>query len=151
MDGLDPESVPLSAGLAYWQFCMLNMITFTQNNQRKHFMAYDQLLADPQHECARICRFLDEQCGISLKDADQRIASMTSQIATDQRHFQHPQPLAAVETTTREQRALYNLLRVKTMYPDEAFNEDDFTLYSGWKEYLQTMEMLASYSRELES
>jgi hypothetical protein len=151
MDGLDPESVPLSAGFTYWQFCMLNVITYTQNNQRKYFMAYDQLLADPQHECARLYRFLDEQCGTSRQDTDQRIASMTSQIATDQRHFQHPQPLAEIETATREQRALYNFLRVKTMNPDEAFNKDDFSLYPGWQEYLQTIEMLASFSREPES
>jgi hypothetical protein len=76
---------------------------------------------------------------------------MTLQIATDQHHFQHPRPLAEVETTTQEQRALYNFLRVKTMYPDETFNKDDFALYPGWLEYLQTMSMMASFGDEQES
>ena len=150
MDGLEPENVPLSAGFAYWQFCMLNVIDFTMNSQRKLFMAYDQLIREPRQVCTSLCYFLDEQCGVSPLDADQRIKSMTSQIATDQHHFQHPRPLAEIETTTKEQRALYNFLQVKTMYPNESFNKDDFALYPGWQEYLQTMEMLASFNREPE-
>jgi len=150
MDGLEPENVPLSAGFAYWQFCMLNLITFTEDSHRKIFIAYDQLLQDPGRECTRLCQFLDEQCAVTPQDSEQRIASMTSQIATDQRHFQHPRTLAEVETVTREQRALYNFLRVKTIYPDETFNKDDFALYPGWQEYLQTMDVLASFSRETE-
>lgn len=150
MDGLAPEDAPLSAGFAYWQFCMLNVLTSTQKSQRKHFIAYDQLLKDPQRECTRLCHFLDEQCGVSQQNTDRRIFSMTSQIATDQHHFQHPKSLAEVETATREQRALYNFLRVKTTYPDETFNMEDFVLYPGWQEYLQVMEMLASFSREPE-
>jgi hypothetical protein len=144
MDGMAPEDVPLSAGFVYWQFCMLNVLTFTQNSQRKHFLAYDQLIQDPQRECTRLCHFLDGQCGTPAKGAGQRIAAMTSQIATDKHHFQHPRPLAEVETSTKEQRALYNFLRVKTQYPNETFIADDFTLYPGWMEYLQTMNMLVS-------
>jgi hypothetical protein len=148
MDGLDPDAVPLSAGFAYWQFCMLNLMIFTENSQRKIFIAFDQLLQNPQRECTRLCHFLDAQCEIHLAYAEQRIQSMTSQIATDQYHFQHPSPLAKVETTTKEQRALYNFLRVKTIYPDETFNKDDFALYPGWLEYLQTMSMMASFGDE---
>jgi hypothetical protein len=151
MDRLDPEAIPLSAGFAYWQFCMLNLLTFTENSQRKLFIAYDQLLKYPRQECARLCRFLDEQCGVSSQEADQRINLMTSQIATDQHHFHHPSPLAEVETATQEQRALYNFLRVKTMYPDETFIKDDFALYPGWHEYLQTLSMLASVGNMEES
>ena len=146
MDGLEPENVPLSAGFAYWQFCMLNLIAITQNSQRKHFIAYDQLLQDPRRECTRLCHFLDEKCNMPSQDAEQRIDAMTSQIASDQHHFQHPSSLAEIETATREQRALYNFLRVKTMYPDESFNMQDFSLYPGWQEYLQTMDMLVSFS-----
>jgi hypothetical protein len=147
MDGLDPDAIPLSAGFAYWQFCMLNLITFTENSQRKIFISYDQLLHNPQGECTRLCHFLDEQCSVPSSDAEQRIDSMTSQIATDQHHFHHPKALAELEATTKEQRALYNFLRVKTLYPDEPFNKDDFSLYPGWLEYLQTMDMLASFIR----
>ena len=43
---------------------------------------------------------------------------------------------------TREQRALYDFLRVKIQYPNEAYNIDDFALYAGWREYLESMDML---------
>jgi hypothetical protein len=144
MDGIDPGTVPLSAGFAYWQFCMLNLIEFTLENQRKLFIAYDQLLQHPERECARLCQFLDKQCELSPKDAAQRIQRMTSQISDKQHHFQHPEALAKVKVTTREQRALYNFLRVKTIYPDEPFIKDDFALYPGWMEYIQAMDMLFS-------
>jgi len=144
MEGLEPDQVPLSAGFAYWQFCMLNVLTFTQNSCRKLFIAYDQLIQNPQQECARLCHFLDTQCEISSEDAAQRINSLSAQISTEKHHFQHPQGLAEVGTTTREQRALFNFLRVKTMYPDEVFNNDDFAIYPGWMEYLQVIDMLVS-------
>jgi len=144
MEGLEPDQVPLSAGLAYWQFCMLNVLTFTQDSRRKLFIAYDQLIQNPQQECARLCHFLDTQCEISSEDAVQRINSLSAQISVKKHHFQHPQALAEVGTTTREQRALFNFLRVKTMYPDEVFDNDDFAIYPGWREYLQVIDMLVS-------
>jgi hypothetical protein len=143
MDGLEPEQVPLSAGLAYWQFCMLTMLQFTQNSRRKIFIAYDQLIENPGQECTRLCQFLDEQCKI-VESSNERVQKMTAQITSSGRHFQHPQSLAEITTSTKEQRALFNFLRVKTMYPDEAFNPGDYALYPGWLEYLQTMDMFLS-------
>lgn len=144
MEGLEPEQVPLSAGFAYWQFCMLNMIQFTENSRKKIFIAYDQLIQNPERECTRLCQFLDEQHGMSNASTE-RIPKMTSQVTASERHFQLPQSLAEVETATREQRALFNFLRVKTMYPNEPFNPDDFALYPGWLEYLQVMDTLVSF------
>jgi hypothetical protein len=144
MEGLAPEEVLLSAGFAYWQFCMLNVISFTDNSRRKLFIGYDQLIQQPRVECARLCQFLDEQCSVSFETANQRIGAMESQIAVSQRHYQSPKSLAEMEISTREQRALYDFLRVKTLYPDEPFNKEDYALYPGWREYLQAMDMLVS-------
>jgi len=144
MDGVDPGTVPLSAGFAYWQFSMLNVVAFTEDNQRKMFIAYDRLLQNPQRECTRLCHFLDKQCGVSPEDAIQRIERMAAQISAKQYHFQYPNALARVKVTTKEQRSLYNYLRVKTMYPDEPFIEGDFALYPGWMEYIQAIDMLFS-------
>jgi len=151
MDGIDPGTVPLSAGFVYWQFSMLNVVAFTEDNQRKLFVAYDQLLQNPQRECTRLCQFLNEQCEVSSNDANERIGRMTAQISAKQYHFQHPESLAKVKVTTPEQRALYNFLRVKTMYPDEPFIKDDFALYPGWMEYIQAMDMLFSSTNIQES
>lgn len=143
MEGLDPEQVPLSAGLAYWQFSMLNILNFTQNNARKIFIAYDQLVQNPERECTRLCHFLDAQCGITENPAE-RIEKMAGLITTSKHHFQFSQSLSETGVSTAEQRALYNFLRVKITYPDEVFNPDDFALYPGWLEYLQMMDMLVS-------
>lgn len=145
MEGFEPDEVPLSAGFAYWQFCMLNVLTFTESSRRKLFIAYDQLIRNPQQECARLCNFLDTQCEVLSENANQRIKEMSTQITAQQYHFQHPRALSEVETTTREQRALFNFLRVKTTYPDEVFNKDDFAIYPGWMEYLQTIDMLVAF------
>ena len=144
---METESIPFSAGLIYWQYCMLNMLNFTQDNPRKMFIAYDQLLDNPTQECTRLGSFLDEHCGLSEQDAQKRIDTMLPQISTRERHYHAQRSLADMEQVTREQRMLYNFLRVKTLYPQETFNKDDFALYPGWKEYLQTMEMLMSMSQ----
>ena len=146
MEGLEPEQVPLSAGFAYWQFCMLNVLRFTEESGRKLFIAYDQLIKDPQRECARLSQFLDAQYDNNGNKA--HLENMISQITASERHFHHPQALAQISTATREQRALFNFLRVKTMYPNEPFNSADFALYPGWLEYLPAMDMLLSSNQE---
>jgi hypothetical protein len=151
MEGLEPDQVPLSAGFVYWQFCMLNILIFTEKSHRKLFVAYDQLLKDPQKECTRLCDFLDLHCEVSSENKIQRVAMMSEQITAKQHHFQYPRALAEVKVTTREQRALFNFLRLKTMYPDEVFNHDDFAIYPGWMEYLQTIDALVSLTSTQES
>jgi hypothetical protein len=123
---------------------MLNVLTFTEKSHRKFFIAYDQLIEKPQPECRRLCEFLDRECEIPSKDMNLRIDNMSAQITAKQHHFQHPKALSEIKVTTREQRALFNFLRLKTIYPNETFCSDDFTIYPGWMEYLQTTDMLLS-------
>lgn len=151
MEGMEADQVPLSAGFAYWQFCMLNVLNFTQSNPRKIFIAYDQLIQHPQAECERLCAFLDEQCGMNANDSAKRVQAMTSQISASQRHYQSPASLADLETASAQQRALYNFLRVKTLYPNETFNADDFALHPSWMEYLQAMDMLVASMQAMQA
>lgn len=151
MEGISPEDVPLSAGFIYWHFCMLNVLVFTEASHRKLFMAYDQLIRDPQQECSRLSSFLSKQCGLSPESDNGRIHVMASQVTGSQHHYHAPKSLAEVNTTTREQRALYNFLRVKIDYPSESFDQNDFALYPGWKEYLETMDRLLSFTSPAES
>ena len=142
----DQDNVPFSAGLAYWQYCMLNILSSTQESRRKMFIAYEQLINDPLQECTRLCNFLDEHCEKSAEQSQQRIEVMLPQVAGNQRHHHYAKALAEMEQATREQRALYNFLRVKIMYPDETFQKDDFALYPGWREYLQAMDLILALS-----
>lgn len=151
MEGVPADNLPFSAGFAYWQYSLLNVLLFTQTSRRKIFMAYDQLIGNPLPECTRLCLFLDQQCERQTTSASQRIEAMVAQIDPRQHHHRNLKSLSEIEQTTREQRALYNFLRVKTMYPDEVFNKDDFALYPGWREYLQVMDMLLALSESPES
>ena len=76
---------------------------------------------------------------------------MCSVIAENERHYAYKKSLADMEQATREQRALYDFLRVKTLYPDEAFKKEDFELYAGWREYLQSLDMLLMLSGKLDT
>jgi hypothetical protein len=146
-EDLDPNDLPFSAGLIYWQYCMLNILSFTQENHKKIFVAYDQLLDDPVYECTRLGHFLDQHSGKSIEGSQQRVEAMVPHVARNQRHHHYGKALAEMEQSTREQRALYNFLRVKIRYPEEAFRKEDFALYPGWKEYLQAMDMVLTLSQ----
>ena len=144
---MDPNDVPFSAGFIYWQYCMLKILAFTQQSQQKMFIAYDQLVNDPMRECTRLCQFLDQHSGKSTEGSQKRIEAMLPQVVGNQRHYHYGKALADMEQATREQRALYDFLRVKIMYPDESFQESDFALYPGWREYLQAMDMVLTLSQ----
>jgi hypothetical protein len=148
-EGMVEENLPYSAGLAYWQYCLLTILAYTQPTSAKIFMAYDQLMAQPLLECTRLCHFLNQHCGNSPADFQAKLDAMLPQVSTSRRHYHHQKSLAEMEQTTREQRALYNFLRVKTLYPDEAFNPDDFALYPGWREYLQSIDLLLLLREEV--
>lgn len=145
------EDPPFSAGLLYWQYCMLNVLTYTQNSKNKIFLAYDQIIKYTQKECARLSQFLDIQCNLPPESSERRENAMWSVVAGNQRHYDFKKSLAEIEQATAEQRALYNFLRVKTLYPDEPFKRDDFELYPGWKEFLQSLDMLLTLSNKLDT
>ena len=142
---IDKENLPYSAGFLYWQYCMLQIISFTQHSRRKIFIGYDQLLDNPLQECTRLSNFLDNNCEKSSHDSQTRIDAMLPRVARNQQHQHYKRSLADMPQATREQRALYNLLRVKILYPDETFNVDDFSLYPGWREYLESVDMLMTF------
>ncbi len=150
-EGIEPEDVPFSAGFAYWQYCMLNILNFTQKSRHKIFVAYDQLTGNPRQECTHLARILDEHCQRSPEEAQKRIETMLPQVSEAQRHYHYDKSLAQMPQATREQRALYDFLRVKTIHPDEAFDKDDFALYPGWREYLQAADALLALSKAQEA
>lgn len=139
---IDKDNLPYSAGFTYWQYCMLQVLSFTQNSRRKIFIAYDQLINHPLQECTRLASFLEENCEKADEDSDKRIAAMLPRVAKNQQHQHYEISLVDMPQATREQRALFDFLRVKIQYPDESFNIDDFALYAGWREYLESVDML---------
>jgi hypothetical protein len=151
MEGVAADDLPVSAGLTYWQYNLLNLISFTQGSKRKLFLSFDQLTQNPLAECVRLCHFLDEQCGKPAADAQQLTQTLASEVLSQERHFHEQRSLSEIGQATREQRALYDFLRVKITHSDEAFDQNDFSLYPGWREYLQAMDALLALSQARES
>jgi len=81
------ENPPFSAGLLYWQYCMLNVIDYTQKSSKKIFLAYDQLINNPYKECSRLCEFLDVTCNMPQEDSEHRKNMMRSGVSENQRHY----------------------------------------------------------------
>ena len=148
MEGLEPEKAPLFAGFIYWQYCMLNILKYTQNSSRKIFISYDQLLQNPETECERLVDFLDLHCDSAMVHDAPQVEKLIAQVEAGQRDFIAANDLAAMEVTTPEQRALYNFLRIKTLYPHETYRPEDFALHPGWMEHLQMMDMIVSGLQE---
>lgn len=144
MEGIEPDDVPLSVGLAYWQYCMVNILKYTRENPRTIFISYDRLISHPIQECERLSNFLDDHCQSGTKDNGARVDRMASHIQEGRHHFQSPASFADIKVASREQRALYNFLRVKTLYPQETFHEDDFALHPGWLESIKLADALTT-------
>lgn len=139
-EGLREEDFPFSAGFLYWQFCMLNILSYTQQSQFKFFISYEDLVSEPLYQCGRLVSYLNKLSNLRVDDASDKITGMVQHVEANQRHHRHGRSLAEMSQATREQRALYDFLRVKTLYADESFQETDFALYPGWKEYLQVID-----------
>src|SRR5574338_1413950 len=114
---------------------MLNVLEYTQPSRRKIFISFDALIRNPLEQCARLCSFLDEQTGQVQGDSEAKIRKLANLVLAGERHFEEARSLAEVEQSTREQRALYDFLRVKTLHPGETYNTADMALYPGWREY----------------
>lgn len=144
MEGLDPDAVPLSAGLAYWQFCMLNVLQYTQAAPKKFFIGYDQLIQNPDQQTKKLADFLNQLLD-PLKEPDETVIKKMAQIVSRKQHHQiASKPLLEFDVVERKQNALYNFLRLKTIYPDEPFLLDDFSLHPAWHEYLKMMDTLVN-------
>ncbi len=139
-EGLSEENFPFSAAFLYWQYCMLNILSYTQQSQFKFFISYEDLVSEPLYQCGRLAAFLGNFSDIPAEDANDKLTAMLQHVEANQRHHRHGRSLAEMNQATREQRALYNFLRVKTLYADEPYQEGDFALYPGWKEYLQVID-----------
>ncbi len=139
-EGISEENFPFSAAFLYWQFCMLSILTYTRESKFKFFISYEDLINEPLYQCGRLAAYLGMLSDIPAEDAKDRLTVMTQHVEARQRHHKHGRSLAEMSQATREQRALYDFLRVKTLYAEEPFQESDFALYPGWKEYLQVID-----------
>lgn len=140
------NKLPISASLLLWQRYMLDLLVHSEFNDRKIFIQYESLIEKPEKECERLCKFLNEQCGIQA-DAQKKISSMLKAIDPQLRH--HCSNELFKNLATEEQIRLYTFLKIKTDNPLLPFNPADYPLYPGWREYLLTILALIDARQKL--
>jgi hypothetical protein len=140
-------SFPLSAVLLYWQCYMLSALRNTESSRRKIFVEYEKLIQAPLKESRRLCRFLDAQFNTQPRD-EQTTAAMASVVDPNLRRNRGSRPFASLPLATPEQKKLYRFLRGKVASPFEPFRPADFALYPGWKDYLQSLDILFQLSND---
>ena len=135
------NAYPVSASLLIWQRYMLGILKETEALTCKIFVEYERLVADPRAQCERLNQFLCRQTGIDNDDPDIS-ETMSGAINPELRHNRSASDFGEVKQATDEQKELYLFLKRKAENPVEAFDQTTFREYSGWREYLQTIDVM---------
>ena len=135
------NAYPISASLLIWQRYMLSILRGTETTTNKVFVEYEKLIREPLEQCNRLSGFLRSQSGagaIERRTSD----AMTSAINPELSHNRSLTCFDEVGQATLDQKALYDFLRRKTENPVEEFDGPRYVEYSGWREYLQTIDVM---------
>ena len=125
----------IALNLLRWQHFMLSILRGVEGSRRLLFVPYEELIKDPRGQSERICRFLDQETGTAHDEC--RVKRMLTAVDPDLWRNKSETDFSQIETATREQKALYDLLRRKVDDPYAPFDPGDYALYPGWREYLQ--------------
>jgi hypothetical protein len=132
---------PISASLLLWQLYMLAILKNTEDSAKKIFVRYDNLIQYPIEYCQHLSSSLAQFCEIP-GNRDKIAEEMARVIDLALWHNQHNLQFNDLFQATLEQKALYSFLLEKAENPCAVFDETQFASYSGWKEYLQTLDAL---------
>lgn len=131
---------PLSAALLLWQRYLLSILKNTAYSKRVLYIEYEQVLQDPRQQCERISDFLDKQSGKTQREIDV-LEGLMRVVKPSLRH-RTSREFGEVDLASREQKELYELLRRRVDDPSAKFDQIACGLYPGWREYLQTIDLL---------
>ena len=126
----------IALNLLRWQHFMLSILRGVDGSRRLLFVPYEELVRDPRGQSERICRFLDRETGTGHEGED-RFERMAKAVDPGLWRNKSETDFSQLEIATREQKALYDLLRRKVDDPDAPFDAGDYAFYPGWREYLQ--------------
>ncbi|HYG61808.1 MAG TPA: sulfotransferase [Thermoanaerobaculia bacterium] len=125
----------VALGLLRWQYFMLSVLRHVEGSRRLLFVQYEDLIQDPRAQSARICGFLDREVG-TARVAEGRAERMAEAVDGSLWRNRSPVDFSQIEIASREQKALYELLRSKVADPEARFDPDSYPMYPGWREYL---------------
>jgi hypothetical protein len=118
---------------------MLAILKETETDHNKLFVEYEELIENPVEQCERLYLFLNchYKTGASKQEVIEKMAQTIDQKL---RRHSSDSSFLNVPQATEEQKALYDFLRRKVKNPIECANQSIFTIYSGWREYLLTLD-----------
>lgn len=144
---------PLSACLLVWQRYVMQILKFTGTQPFRLFVSYNNLLANPQRECMRLCDFLDAAttCASDSEGKRKKTARMIAAIRSGLRHHHGGRdPLTSL--MSRSQQQLQAGLDDRAA--DVGIETDllaDCEIFPGWREYLSTCALLTKCLRSLDA
>jgi len=129
---------PISASLLLWQIYMTSILRHVKNKPRVLFVDYKQLLEAPRQQCERLLVFLQEYLRIDGPKIDELTRIVTPKL----RHNDSRQTIHKAAIVSAEQARLYSFLQ-RSVEDGSTHSEDQtFSLYPGYREYLQTVDLL---------
>lgn len=139
----------IAAGLLRWQYFMLSILQGTEASRSRIFVPYSSLVESADEQCRRLCRFLDDHCGVDGRP--DRFDRMIETIEPSLHHNRSEISLSEVPEATSEQKRLYDLLLRMVDDPELEFAAADYPLYEGWREYLSNLSVFAQFYSQVSS
>jgi hypothetical protein len=133
----------VAANLLRWQAIMLSILEYTQDCHSKHFIVYEELINNPREQCQRLADFLSIEYQ-GEKNGDGRLEAMAATVDPGLWRNHTSVPFDDLELATERQKALYKFLLEKAEDPNKPFDASLYTMYPGWREYLNNLNILRS-------
>jgi hypothetical protein len=126
------DSISIPDSLLLWQKYMLDILADEDVRSTGIFLIYENLLADPPGECARLCRLLDQRFGVSAPHPDDRLERMVA--AVDAGLWRNRSQAAFTENpfATAVQKRLYSAL-IERAAGTVHIAPQDFPLPADWR------------------
>lgn len=137
--------LPLSASLLLWQCYMTSILRHLRGRRQLLFIEYERLVQTPTEQCARLLSFLSKHGGPSPGGESGNMEDLASIVRRNLKHHESRDPFDLVEIVSSEQKKLYSFLRGLVENPAADFDDADFGIYPGYREYLQTLDLLRQW------
>ena len=128
---------PISASLLLWQIYMTAILREVRDKPGVLFVDYARLVKAPRQQCERLFLFLQEYLGVDGPKMD-----LTSIVTPKLKHHDSRQSFDEAAIVSAEQARLYSFLQRLVEDGSAHFEDQDFSLYPGYREYLQTVDLL---------
>lgn len=126
------DSISIPDSLLLWQKYMLDILADEDVRSTGIFLIYENLLADPPGECARLCRLLDQRFGVSAPHPDDRLERMVAAVDAGLRRNRSQAAFTENPFATAVQKRLYSAL-IERAAGTVHIAPQDFPLPADWR------------------